>query len=216
MNCSVWKVLDNRGRGWPGAAALQTRTGDAPIAPSSFIAMPLSQLVVRLFANHDRSESGTIETATALLPLPTLATLPISIRERARSIRVAPFDTTAEQHVIHVSFTFAIKQIGIFFIFIYLFFFYFSLYSLFVCLIFHLLGQSNRQDWDFSSLCYFPILLLSSFVLMENIERSRFFFLFFFLFIDIGYCQWAWFFFFFGISVKNGFGFLDFYVLSEE
>lgn len=132
MNCSVWKVLDNRGRGWPGAAALQTRTGDAPIAPSSFIAMPLSQLVVRLFANHDRSESGTIETATALLPLPTLATLPISIRERARSIRVAPFDTTAEQHVIHVSFTFAIKQIGIFFIFIYFFFIFLFILCLFI------------------------------------------------------------------------------------
>lgn len=205
MNCSVWKVLDNRGRGWPGAAALQTRTGDAPIAPSSFIAMPLSQLVVRLFANHDRSESGTIETATALLPLPTLATLPISIRERARSIRVAPFDTTAEQHVIHVSFTFAIKQIGIFFIFIY-FFFYFSLYSLFVYLVFHLLGQLNRQDWDFSSLCYFSILfffLLSCWWKISN--DLVFFFLIFFLFIDIGCCQWAWFFFFFGISIKMGF-----------
>ncbi|KOC67214.1 hypothetical protein WH47_11871 [Habropoda laboriosa] len=87
-----------RERGWQGAVALQTQTGDAPIAPSSFIAMPLSQLVVRSLSSHDRSESGTVGTTTALLPLATPATLPISIRERARPIRVAPFDTTAERH----------------------------------------------------------------------------------------------------------------------
>ncbi|CAK9823281.1 hypothetical protein ANTRET_LOCUS1654 [Anthophora retusa] len=67
--------------------------------------MPLSQLVVRPLSSHDRSESGTVGTATALLPLATPATLPISIRERAWPIRVTPFDTTAERHVIHVSFT---------------------------------------------------------------------------------------------------------------
>lgn len=184
MNCSVWKVLDNRGRGWPGAAALQTRTGDAPIAPSSFIAMPLSQLVVRLFANHDRSESGTIETATALLPLPTLATLPISIRERARSIRVAPFDTTAEQHVIHVSFTFAIKQIGIFFIFIYLFIFIF----LFIrCLfVWFFICWANRIG-KIEIFLLFAI-FLSSFFLLScwwKISNDLVFFFYFFFYLSI-------------------------------
>lgn len=105
VNFSERKVAGDRcrGRGWPGAAAPQTHTGDAPIAPSSFIAMPLSQLVVRSLASHDRSESSTVETATALLPLATQATLPISTRKRAWPIRVALFDTPAKQHVIHVS-----------------------------------------------------------------------------------------------------------------
>ncbi|KAK1133934.1 hypothetical protein K0M31_011721 [Melipona bicolor] len=64
--------------------------------------MPLSQLLVRPLTSHDRSESGTVGTATALLPLAASATLLISIKERVRPIRVAPFDTTAQQHVSHV------------------------------------------------------------------------------------------------------------------
>lgn len=212
MNCSVWKVLDNRGRGWPGAAALQTRTGDAPIAPSSFIAMPLSQLVVRLFANHDRSESGTIETATALLPLPTLATLPISIRERARSIRVAPFDTTAEQHVIHVSFTFAIKQIGIFFIFIYFFIFLFIL-----CLfIWFFICWANWID-KIEIFLLFAIFLSSSsfFSRVDGKYRttSFFFFLIFFFIYRYWMLSMSMVLFFLWNFHQNGV--LDFYVLNE-
>ena len=164
MNCREEGVAGNqcRGRGWPEAAALQTHTGDAPpIAPSSFIAMPLSQLLVRPLTSHDRSESGTVGTATALLPLATSTTLLISIKGRVRPIRVAPFDTTAQQHVIHVSSTLSTES-NPSPSFYFLFFFF--------CLLFHLFYQLARLT-SFVSIC----------ILIDVSNDSVFFFFVFLL-----------------------------------